>query len=205
MQVPRHRGRRRRSRLDLPPLDTAQPNGDPRRPQPPGGADLAGAPAATLVALILAGAACGSPGGGAGAAPIPPAETCPITVAVAAPTFSGQVLPMLRSTCGSGSATSCHGTPAPVGHVSFSPSLTATEIWGQLVGVDPSNAPRGVGWKRVAAGDVAHSWLIEKVTRDDPGGTGQAAGNRMPFGLPNLCAPTVLTLTNWILLGALND
>jgi hypothetical protein len=50
---------------------------------------------------------------------------------------------------------------------------------------------------------VSHSWLIEKVTRDDPGGTGQAYGNRMPYGLPNLCAPTVQTLKNWITAGAL--
>ena len=135
----------------------------------------------------------------------PPPETCPIPVAVAAPTFSGQVLPMLRSTCGAGSAISCHGTPSPAGHVSYAPSLTATEVWGQLVGVDPSSAPPGAGWKRVASADVAHSWLIEKVTRDDPGGTGQAYGNRMPLGLPNLCAPTVQTLKAWIERGAMND
>jgi len=112
---------------------------------------------------------------------------------------------MLRSTCGAGSATSCHGTPAPVGHVSFAPSLTATEVRGQLVGVDPSSAPLSLAWKRVAAGDVLHSWLIEKVTRDDPGGTGQAFGNRMPYGLPNLCGATVQTMKSWIQLGALND
>jgi hypothetical protein len=132
-------------------------------------------------------------------------ETCPIPVAVAAPTFSGHVLPMLRSTCGSGSAISCHGTPSPVGHVSYASSLTAAEVWGQLVGVPPSNAPLGVGWMRIAAFDVPHSWLIEKVTQDNPGGAGQAYGNRMPYGLPNLCDPTVQTLKNWIELGALDN
>jgi len=164
------------------------------------------APAALRSALLPAIlSACGGATPGPVAAAAPPGETCPITVAVAAPTFSGHVLPVLRSTCGSGSATSCHGTPSPVGHVSFAPALTATEVRAQLVGVDPSSAPSGAGWKRVAAGDVAHSWLIEKVTRDDPGGSGQAYGNRMPYGLPNLCAPTVQTLAAWIERGALND
>jgi len=112
---------------------------------------------------------------------------------------------MLRSTCGSGSATSCHGTPSPVGHVSYAPSLGAHEVWAQLVEVEPSSAPPGAGWRRVAAGDPARSWLVEKVTRDDPGGAGLAYGNRMPYGLPNLCAPTVQVLTAWIARGAPDD
>lgn len=185
-------------------LERALPSGVLRRADPRGRAVAtatrrAALGSALLLLLLLPG--CGT------ATPVnaPAAETCPITVAVATPTFSGHVLPMLRSTCGSGSATSCHGTPSPVGHVSYAPSLTAADVWGQLVGVDPSNAPTGVGWKRVAAGDVAHSWLIEKVTKDDPGGTGHAYGNRMPYGLPNLCAPTVQTLQAWIALGAAND
>jgi hypothetical protein len=122
---------------------------------------------------------------------------------VAAPTFARDVLPMLRQTCGSNSATSCHGSPFPAGKVSYSPSLTATDVWNQLVDFTPSNAP--AGWMRVAPNDVAHSWLIEKVTKDDPGGVGQAYGNRMPYGLPNLCDATVQTIENWINLGALND
>jgi len=157
-----------------------------------------------LLPVLLA--ACG--GTGPDPAPAPP-ETCPITVAIAAPTFSGHVLPVLRSTCGAlDSATSCHGLPGPnvpAGHVSYANSLTPTQVWSQLVGVDPSNAPLDAGWKRVAAGDVTHSWLIEKVTKDDPGGTGQAFGNRMPLSLPNLCAPTVQTLKTWITAGAAND
>jgi hypothetical protein len=179
-------------------LEPSLPNGASRRTARPGRALATAALRWALLPAWLA--ACG--GASPDPAPTPP-ETCPITVAVAAPTFSGHVLPMLRSTCGASSATSCHGTPSPVGHVSFAPSLGATEVWNQLVGVDPSNAPAGAGWKRVAAGDVAHSWLIEKVTRDDPGGTGQAYGNRMPYGLPNLCAPTVQTMRNWITAGAL--
>ena len=160
-------------------------------------------PLSPLLSVLLV--ACGGASPGPVAPPAPPGETCPIAVAVTAPTFSGHVLPVFRSTCGSGSATSCHGTPSPVGHISFAPALTATEVRAQLVGIDPSSAPTGAGWKRVAPGDAALSWLIEKVTRDDPGGTGQAYGNRMPYGLPNLCAPTVQTLTAWIERGAMND
>jgi hypothetical protein len=126
-------------------------------------------------------------------------------VAVAAPTFGGTVLPMLRMTCGANSAISCHGYPSPVGHVSYSPSLTAAEVWNQLVDVPPSSAPPNAGWLRIAPGDVARSWLIEKVTQDDPGGAGQAYGNRMPYGLPNLCDATVQTLKNWIDRGAPDD
>jgi hypothetical protein len=134
-----------------------------------------------------------------------PDTTCPIPVAVAAPTFGGVVLPMLRATCGAGSATSWHGSPTPVGHVSYAPGLTATEVWAQLVDVEPSNAPTGAGWRRIAPNDPARSWLVEKVTKDDPGGVGQAYGNRMPYGLPNLCAATVETLVAWIQRGAPND
>lgn len=154
---------------------------------------------AAAIAPLLA-AACGGP------PPDPaPLTTCPIAVAVSAPTFGGTVLPMLRQTCGANSATSCHGSPSPVGHVSYSPTLTATEVWSQLVNVDPANAPLNAGWKRIAPDDVPHSWLIEKVTKDDPGGVGQAYGNRMPYGLPNLCGATVQTIENWINRGAPND
>jgi hypothetical protein len=162
----------------------------------------------TALTVTLAGSVggCGGPATDPLPPPPPPQETCPIPTVLANVTFSGQVLPMLRSSCGANSALSCHGAPPPAkGHVSWAPSLSATEVWSQLVGVPPSNAPTGAGWLRVAAGDVAHSWLIEKVTRDDPGGAGQAYGNRMPFSLPNLCTPTVETLKNWISAGARND
>jgi hypothetical protein len=134
-----------------------------------------------------------------------PPTTCPITSAVNEPHFAAHVLPVLHQTCGAGSALTCHGTPSPAGHVSWSPTLAANQVWAQLVDVGPSNAPVGVGWKRIAPGDLGRSWLIEKVTRDDPGGAGQAYGNRMPYGLPNLCDATVQTIEAWILRGAPND
>lgn len=156
-----------------------------------------------LLAPLLA--ACAGEAGDPPPPPPPVETTCPIPAAPAAPTFGGDVLPMLRQTCGAGSALSCHGYPSPAGHVSYAPGLTAAEVWGQLVDVEPSNAPMGAGWKRVAPGDVVRSWLVEKVTQDDPGGAGQAYGNRMPYGLPNLCDATVATLARWIERGAPDD
>ncbi|MGC4001381.1 MAG: hypothetical protein QM767_29560 [Anaeromyxobacter sp.] len=159
-----------------------------------------------MLAAAAALLACaGAEGNGSTTEPPPGQTTCPIPSAQDLPTFRATVLPMLQSTCGANSAISCHGTPSPRGHVSYSPALTADDIWAELVDVEPSSAPPGAGWLRIAAGDPSRSWLIEKVTQDDPGGAGQAYGNRMPLGLPDLCDPTVQTLRTWILLGAQND
>ncbi len=162
-------------------------------------------PFAAVAAAVL-GLACG--GGGPGdrgvSEPPPPETTCPIPVAVAHPTFRGHVLPMLRLTCGANSAISCHGTPSPPGKVSYAASLDASAVHAQLL-LEPANAPPGAGWRRIAPGDPARSWLLEKVTQDDPGGAGQAYGNRMPLGLPNLCAPTVETIRSWVAAGAKDD
>jgi hypothetical protein len=140
--------------------------------------------------------ACG--GGGSAANPTPAASTCPIPVAKASPSFAGDIVPALHSSCGS-AATSCHGGASPTGHVSY--SGTATEIYAELVNVVPANAPPG--WFRVKPGDLAHSWIIEKVTKDQPGGSGY--GTRMPQAAPNLCQPTVDTLSAWINAGAPNN
>ncbi|HYD41755.1 MAG TPA: hypothetical protein VEB43_13085 [Anaeromyxobacter sp.] len=162
-------------------------------------------PFAALAAAVLV-LACGGGGSdGLGVQePPPPETTCPIPVAVASPTFREHILPVLRQTCGANSAISCHGTPSPRGHVSYAASLTASEIHAQLL-AEPANAPLDAGWRRIAPGDPARSWLLEKVTKDDPGGAGQAYGNRMPLGLPNLCAPTVETIRSWVAAGAKDD
>ena len=158
--------------------------------------------------LLLASAAlfyaCGGGGGGASTpapAPLPPpATTCPIPTAKANPSFATDIYPALQSSCGS-AATICHLGPSPTGHVVY--SGTSAQVYAQLVGVAPANAPTGQGWFRVKAGDTAHSWIIEKVTKDQPGGTGYGA--RMPYAAPNLCQPTVDTLSAWISAGALNN
>lgn len=153
----------------------------------------------TLCALALAagcGGTDGSPAGGGGAP-----STCPIPSHVASPTFTRDILPALQASCGS-LASSCHGTAAPAGHVQYGtpPGRTAGDVHAALVGAPPSNAPPGAGWLRVAPGDVARSWLVEKVTKDQPGGTGYGA--RMPYAGANVCQATVDTLVSWIQQGA---
>ena len=153
----------------------------------------------TLMALtLLLLCACGGGGGTTAPAPPPPPTTCPIAVALATPSFSADIVPALQSSCGS-SATSCHGGASPTGHVSY--SGTAAQVHAQLVNVTPANAP--AGWLLVKPGDLAHSWILEKVTKDQPGGTGY--GTRMPQGAPILCTPTVNTLSAWISAGALDN
>ena len=157
-------------------------------------------PALLSVPFLLA---CGGGGGGsttAAAPPPPQATTCPIATAKANPSFSADLLPALQSSCGS-AATSCHGGASPTGHVIY--SGTAAQVYAQLVNVVPANAPTGQGWVLVKPGDVAHSWIIAKVTQDQPGGTGYGA--RMPLAAPNLCQPTVDTLSAWIAAGAPNN
>ncbi|MEI6592522.1 MAG: hypothetical protein WCL47_04730 [Holophagaceae bacterium] len=150
------------------------------------------------VLLLVLPFGCG--GGGSGASPAPPAPTlttCPIPIAKASPSFAADLLPALQSSCGS-AATSCHGGSAPTGHVIY--SGTAAEIHARLVNGVPASAPAGQGWLLVKPGDPAHSWLLEKVTKDQPGGSGY--GTRMPQAAPNLCQATVDTLTAWINAGA---
>jgi len=140
--------------------------------------------------------ACG--GGGSAAQQSQANTTCPIPVAKASPSFAADIVPALQSSCGS-AATSCHGGVSPSGHVSY--SGTVTEIHAELVNVVPASAPPG--WFRVKPGDTTHSWIIEKVTKDQPGGSG--FGTRMPQAAPNLCQPTVDTLSAWINAGAPNN
>lgn len=153
----------------------------------------------TLTVLGLA-LACGGSGGGttAPAQPTPAPTTCPITVAKTSPSFAADIVPAIQSSCGS-SATSCHGGVAPTGHVSY--SGTATQLHAALVNVTPASAP--AGWVLVKPGDPSHSWIIEKVTKDQPGGGGH--GTRMPQSNPNLCQPTLDTLSAWISAGAPNN
>jgi len=151
-------------------------------------------PALCSLALTLA---CSGGGGSAAAAPVPtPAPTtCPITVAKANPSFSTDIVPALQSSCGS-ATTTCHGGASPTGHISY--SGTADQIRTELVNVTPASAP--AGWVLVKPGDPTHSWIIEKVTKDQPGGSGY--GTRMPQAAPNLCQPTIDTLSAWITAGA---
>ena len=126
--------------------------------------------------------------------------TCPIPAAIAAPTFTRDILPALQQSCGSRTGT-CHGGNAPTGHVAYSTDAprTAQDVYGDLTIPPPANAPAAFA-HRVTPGDPAHSWLVEKITKDQPGGAGYGA--RMPYGLPDLCPATVTTITAWIGQGA---
>jgi hypothetical protein len=152
-----------------------------------------------LVPLVLLASACG--GGMADGSSGVQATTCPIPTAIAAPQFRRDILPALQASCGS-LATSCHGTP-PTGHVSYATSMirTASDVHADLLKA-PANAPATFP-QLVVPNDVAHSWLVEKVTKDQPGGTGYGA--RMPYAAPNLCDATVATIESWINLGALDN
>jgi hypothetical protein len=121
----------------------------------------------------------------------------------AAPSFKSDLLPALQASCGSRTY-SCHGSPPPpAGHVEYDTDngRTADDVYLDLVGHPPANAPPG--YFRIAAGDLAHSWLIEKITKDQPGGSGYGA--RMPYGGANVCQTTVTTIQNWIAQGAPNN
>jgi hypothetical protein len=153
-----------------------------------------------LLLLSLLAAACGGAGVDGGTTTVP-VTTCPVSPAVALPQFQRDILPVLQGSCGS-LATSCHGTPPMGGHISYATgaSRTIADVWNDLT-TFPPNAP--AGYMLIVPGDVAHSWLVEKVTKDQPGGAGYGA--RMPYAAPNLCADTVATIENWINRGAPND
>jgi ABC-type transport system substrate-binding protein len=150
-----------------------------------------------LLASLSLLCACGGGGGTSAPTVPPPATTCPIPVAKASPSWKTDLYPAIQSSCGS-AATSCHQGPSPTGHVVY--SGTSDQVYAQLVGVVPASAP--AGYFRVAPGDLAHSWILEKVTKDNPGG---GYGARMPYAAPNLCQPTVDTLSAWISAGAHNN
>jgi hypothetical protein len=129
-----------------------------------------------------------------------PESTCPIAAVPATPTFVRDILPALQQSCGSRTST-CHGGNAPTGHVAYSTDAprTARDVYDDLIGPAPANAPATFP-HRITPGDPVRSWLVEKITRDQPGGAGYGA--RMPYALPNLCPPTVTTITAWIDQGA---
>ena len=85
--------------------------------------------------------------------------------------------------------TACHaGGAAPQGL-----RLDAASSYAMLVGVASAEVP---SLKRVAAGDSANSYLVQKLE-------GHAAvGARMPFGGPYLDAATIALIRQWVDNGA---
>lgn len=152
-----------------------------------------------LLALLAGCGGGGSSNSGAGPTP-PPASTCPLPSPIAAPKFSTDIYPALTGgSCGGASATSCHGGSAlPSGHINYFGSVN--DVYNSLVNTVPSNAP--AGYFRIAPRDPAHSWLLVKITTDNPGG---GYGTRMPQLGANVCQATVDNITAWINAGAPNN
>jgi hypothetical protein len=160
---------------------------------------------ALMFSLVLAATACAP----ADAGTRPPAFTCPIATAptapggYATPTFAAHILPALQSSCGTESTT-CHGPPSngelPKGKIEWAThsGRSAADVYDDIVNVAAQNAPPG--YLIVKPGDLALSWLYVKVTQDLSGDDGY--GQRMPFGVPNLCDATIETLAAWITQGA---
>lgn len=155
-------------------------------------------PAALAAALLACGPGAGTDGPGA-------LTTCPITSPPASPTFGATVYPALSASCGKASV-SCHGPPSggelPKGKINFSTAdgRTVDDVYADLVNRTPASAP--VGYFIVKPWDPGMSWLVVKVTQDDPGGAGNAYGNRMPYSGANLCQATIDTIVTWISQGA---
>ncbi len=153
-----------------------------------------------LFLALLAGCGGGGSDNGGGTPP-PPASTCPLPTPIAAPKFSADIYPALTGgSCGGQSATSCHGGSAlPSGHINYfaTGGRSIADVYHDLVNVVPASAPPG--YFRIAPNDPAHSWLLVKITSDNPGG---GYGARMPFGGANVCQATVDNITAWINAGA---
>ena len=113
------------------------------------------------------------------------------------PTFSSIQRDIFQAGDSSGrpSCTSCHN---PNGGAFRAVGLDlSTEGYGSLVGV-PSRQKAGV--LRVAAGDPANSYLIQKLE-----GRSDISGVRMPIRGPYLTEGQVAIIRRWIELGARRD
>ena len=85
----------------------------------------------------------------------------------------------------------CHqGSFAPAGL-----SLAAGEAFANIVGVTATEVP---SLSRIAPGDPDNSWLIQKISLDNP-----PVGGRMPLGGPPLDDETINFIRQWVADGAL--
>ncbi len=146
--------------------------------------------------MLLTGCGGGGSSSGGGATP-PPATTCPLPSPITSPKFSTNIYPALQSgSCGNSQATSCHGlgvNQATGGHISY--WRTSQEVYNDLLHMTPE-AP---GYLFVTPNDPTRSWLLVKITSDNPGG---GYGTRMPQQGANVCQATVDNITSWINAGA---
>ena len=145
-----------------------------------------------ISAAILA-AGCGGGGGGGdggidggGGGTADAAAACTGTVS-----YATDVQPIFSGNCTSGP---CHNPQRLSGEL----DLTSPDSYSQLLGVASSECD---GRVRVTAGDVAQSYLFDKVTGAECPGTDPMP----PPGLPALSAAQIDTLRTWICTGAADD
>jgi hypothetical protein len=105
--------------------------------------------------------------------------------------FSDDVLPIFESHC---AQNGCHGGMSPKEQLSLT---TTSAAHAALVGVSAEQCADGR--KRVAPGDAASSYLVDKLL-----GVDLCSGTRMPKG-GGLTAAEIDTVAAWICNGALAD
>jgi hypothetical protein len=90
----------------------------------------------------------------------------------------------------------CHDSQTLAGGM----TLEAGTAHGSLVDVAPNNlAAANAGWRRVASGDAATSFIFHKLTGDLPDAS---YGERMPRGKPKLDQQLIDIIELWIAAGA---
>lgn len=148
---------------------------------------------AALAAAMLWLAGCGGGGSGYGldasGQPSTPATPATPASAASAPSTATATFASIQSTVFTPICIACHsGASAPQGL-----RLDAANSYAMLVNVASNEVP---ALKRVAPGDAANSYIVQKLE-------GHAAvGARMPFGGPYLDAATITLIRQWIDNGA---
>ena len=143
-------------------------------------------PFAALVALCLA-AACAD-----FEAPEDPAFGLP-NVAVADPSFSRDVQPILTVRCATGG---CHSAAAQQSGLDLTPSASYDAL------VNRQSVSSSERLLRVKPGDAANSWLVRRIEADP---ARREHLPRMPLAITPLTDNQIATITNWINQGAKRD
>jgi hypothetical protein len=122
-----------------------------------------------------------------------PGQSCragACTCGTASVSFSGDVAPILTSHC---ATNGCHAGAQPKEGL----DLQQDVAWSELVQVPAEQC--GDGRLRVAPGDPAQSYLVDKIL-----GVDLCSGTKMPK-LETLPAADVTVISNWVCAGALGD